>query len=575
MTDIETVGIATPNSHELFEQARKVIETLRLHSRLIERLVDAWRPEHRHNLALWVSGALRKTGVGKTEAKIIVKTICLLADDQELDDRLRAVEDTYRKSIEEVKAWSGLRQELVTLIGEEAAEKLLHLFQATKDKSGGNEGKKELHVLSRVKPLMMEAIAFQNIVGEYDDRLLIYENGSFSVVEQLELNGFVFKPRPRKSYPYEPYAFSDGPAPYRLELIERVYREVDTFVDAEPEVKAVFTAFVILSYVQEKFDCIPYLYLVGDNESGKSHTLNLFTWLCYRPFSGVSHTAADLYSYLEDDGLPLTIIEDEFQGSEEDNDKMKIYKSGYKRGARVGRVVTYEGGRRIDYFNTYGMKIMAGERLIENKGLLQRCIIVELVEGYPVKDHYDESDYFRFRALRNDLLKWRMKVLAGDEHLEQPVTELKGRARELYTPLLAVLKGHEFYEKVIEWIKKLEQQKMAEKQLSVEGLLAKILLDSVRKGENELALDKIWQALLQFADVVTTPNKPDTMYIPHIGSVTKKLLGRRLREVFAASRRYTRLEGRQSVVYCFDACKVTRLARKYGLDPQISTQLSL
>jgi len=89
--------------------------------------------------------------------------------------------------------------------------------------------------------------------------------------------------------------------------------ERETFIDASPEEKIVFTAFIILSYIQELFDTLPYLYLVGDNESGKTHLLNLMSGLCYRPLAGISHTAADLYSYLED-YIPLTIIEDEFLG---------------------------------------------------------------------------------------------------------------------------------------------------------------------------------------------------------------------------------------------------------------------
>lgn len=430
------------------------------------------------------------------------------------------------------------------------------------------EKSKTFTVLSRVLPggVVLESIAARNSTGEFDSQLLIYNNGIYTVVDRYEIDGAIIWPRNPRSYPYEPYEYVEGPAPNRLELIDQIHNEVDMFVDAEPEVKALLTSIILLSYVQEKFEALPYTYLVGDNESGKSHTLNLLTWLCYRPFAGVSHTAADLYSYLEDDGLPLTIIEDEFQGSEKDNDKMKIYKSGYKRGVKIARVTTYEGGRRIDYYNSYGLKIMAGEHLVENKGLLQRCIVVELMEGYPMKDHYEADDYERFRALRNTLLKWRMHVLAGEEDLPKPGTELRGRSRELYLPILTILHGHRFYDIVYTWVKQLEEKTMVEKKLSLEGLLTEAVYRVLIGGHEEVGLDEIWFTLRDVAGGEILPNKTDIMVISHIGEVSKKLVGRRLRELFGASRRYTKKDGKRVVYYLFNREKVEKMTRKYRVN---------
>ena len=42
----------------------------------------------------------------------------------------------------------------------------------------------------------------------------------------------------------------------------------------------------------------------------------------------------------------------------------------------------------MDYFNCFGVEVVATEKLIENKGLLQRCTVIEMVEDYPEKYHY-------------------------------------------------------------------------------------------------------------------------------------------------------------------------------------------
>jgi len=437
-----------------------------------------------------------------------------------------------------------------------------------RDGERGKEGGGSRHVLSKVVDgAVIEAIGELDGAREWRPKLLIYRDGGFSVAEDFAVDGVEFKPRSPRSYPYEPYQFFDGPTPSRLELIDKVKAEIDTFIDAPEHDKAILTASVVLSYCQEQFEALPYIYLVGDNESGKSHCLNLLAELCYRPLAGVSHTAADIFSYLEDDGLPLTIIEDEFQGSDRDDEKMKIYKAGYKRGARVARISLYEGGRRVDYFNTYGLKVMSAERLIENRGLMQRCIVIEMVEGYPEKDYYDQADHERFSRLRSELLKWRMRLLAGHEKLPGVEIELRGRARELYTPLLTVLGGHSLFYILEDYIKRLEVDKLAEKQQSLEGLLTKVVAELLcNREDNEIEFSEIWWALKN--ELGVEENQRGNLDSPYLGEISRKTVARRLREIFGAKRREAHQNGRHIYLYIFDRERVEKMARKYGYNLQ-------
>jgi hypothetical protein len=58
------------------------------------------------------------------------------------------------------------------------------------------------------------------------------------------------------------------------------------------------------------------------------------------------------------------------------------------KAVKATRATTFEGGRRVHYFNCFGVEVVAAEKLIENKGLLQRCMVIEMVKGYPEKYHY-------------------------------------------------------------------------------------------------------------------------------------------------------------------------------------------
>jgi hypothetical protein len=558
------------------EKLERLLRALGKHENLIRGFAAVWTEGHRHNLSLWLNGALRKAGLERFEAAVVVKSICLLAGDGEIKDRLEALKTTYEKDVEAIAGWSRLESELEAIVGVDRARELLNLLprqQKTKGDSEGPEKPKGKTVLSLSLPmrgLVIEAVGVPNGLNSHDPKLLVLGPQGFEIHDWLLVDGVELRPRSPRSYPYEPYVVEDFTVKARAELVDLVRAEVDKFVDAEPEEKAIFTGLIILSYCQEFFETIPYLYLVGDNSSGKSHLLQLFNHLCYRPLYGVSLTHADIYSYLEDDGLPLTILEDEFQGSEKDNEKMKVYKAGYKKDARVPRVVLFEGGRRVDYFNCFGLKAFAAEQLVENKGFLERCIVVELVEGYPEKDHYEGEDLKRFTWLRGELLKWRMSVLTGRENLPKLEFDwLKGRDRELYLPLLTVLEGTALYPLLERTLLARVEERKKEKAASLEASVCRVVKRLLDAGR-ELSFADIWLELSNDlgASLEYRPGSQisDAMNSEAYGRITKKQLSTILRDKLGMCRLRPRKEGKRIIVYTPNPSKLAKAFRKYGID---------
>jgi len=565
----QNAAIATLDDRAV-EKLERIVEALAEHEKIIAKFSEVWTPGHRHNISLWLNGALRKSGIERFEAAVIIKSICLLGGDPEINDRLTALKTSYERDIAEVAGWSRLREELASIVGEEKAEELLSLLPSPREEKEDGKRRFVLSLFIQSGPIVLEALGEPNGLGDYDSKLLVYGPNSFEKRESYRVGDTIIVARPPRSYPYRPYVVNDFEARSRLELIDLIHREVERFIDAEPEEKATFTAFVLLSYVQEFFDALPYLYLVGDNESGKSHLLNLMAELCYRPLAGVSHTAADLYSYLEDDGLPLTIIEDEFQGSEKDTEKMKIYKSGYKKGARVARVVTYEGGRRVDYFNSYGLKIVAAEKLIENKGFIQRCIVIEMVEGYPEKDHYDAEDYSRFARLRSELLKWRMRVLAGHESLPKVEADwLRGRDRELYLPLLTMLHGSPIYHALEGFLRQKAEEKRREREGSLEAAICRAVVKLLVDGTSEIEFPELWGELKAEVGGVEELDKNGiarSMHSDVYGNISKRDVANILAGKLGMVRRRTTKNGSTMITYTPHWPKLARALRKYGVN---------
>lgn len=69
-------------------------------------VIPFWTSGARHALAVGLAGLLRKDGISKDEATLIMRKIAAATKDDEVDDRTRAVEDTYSKPINEVSASS-------------------------------------------------------------------------------------------------------------------------------------------------------------------------------------------------------------------------------------------------------------------------------------------------------------------------------------------------------------------------------------------------------------------------------------------------------------------------------------
>ena len=412
---------------------------------------------------------------------------------------------------------------------------------------------------------LLEAIAVSD-GDEYQPKLLISDGLGYLIDEAYHLKGHCYVAISPDYYPYKPYVFDPRISyglPSTSKVFDKVLAEVKKFTDLEHEYQILISAAILLSYVQERFDTLPYIYLLGDNESGKSHTLRLIAELAYRPLYGVSIPAADLFTYLGSNDYTPTIIEDEIQGIEKDTEKAKVWKAGYKRGAKVPRIIN--DNRAIRYHNVFCLKLAAGEKLITLKGLAERFIVIQMIEGWPEKDHYDDEDLERFMDIRRDLLLWRCNMLL-DPKLTYgfDLDWLRGRMRELYLPLLTVIRDTTYYQVLEDFVREKVEERKEARRNSLEGFLTKIVATLIEeKASYEIPFIDIWVRIKQELDVEEHPSKPDRLETEAYGVLSKQKTGRRLREVLGSRIRRERVEGRPSVIHVFDPKKLERAVRRY------------
>jgi hypothetical protein len=402
---------------------------------------------------------------------------------------------------------------------------------------------------------------------------LAVKDGTFHTCEEVAVEDEVYIPKEYPNeFPYEPYGYFEGNLPTNEELYWKIRAEFGLFLDLEPIWKDYLSACVLLSYQQEKTRTVPYVYFVGDNESGKTVALNLLNWLCYRPMLGVTIPSADVYGYLDDSDDPGTILEDEAQGLYKDLDKAKIYKAGYKKGAVVPRTMITQNKRFIKYFRVFCFKACAAEEMPRVKGLLERFIFISMTEGYPRKDWADlnKDDETRLRELRNILLKWRLAT----KEVELPEIELpvKGRLKELWKPIIQVIAGLTVEKGLRAQLEQIQKDRLGEKINTLEGHLVKVVCELYRP-QTPLASSNIWDGLVKELEGKLDDKKPNKMDTADFGEITKQKIGYRLREVLSSKKTKARLQEGPTWVYSFDQEKLKRIAKKYGcqLVPKFQT----
>jgi hypothetical protein len=219
--------------------------------------------------------------------------------------------------------------------------------------------------------------------------------------------------------------------------------------------------------------------------------------------------------------------------------------------------------------------MMAAERLVENRGLMQRCIVVEMVEGYPEKDHYDAEDYSRFAWLRSELLKWRMRVLAGHESLPKVEADwLRGRDRELYLPLLTVLHGSPIYHALEKFLRRRAEEKQKEREGSLEAAICRAIATLLSDGSGEVDFAELWLELKSEVDGVEEVDKNGvarSMYSDSHGYISKRDVSAILKGKLGMTRRETIRNGLHRVIYTPDWPKLLRAFKKYGVHTSITS----
>ncbi|MEX2181886.1 MAG: hypothetical protein WD771_07575 [Gemmatimonadaceae bacterium] len=293
--------------------------------------------------------------------------------------------------------------------------------------------------------------------------------------------------------------FPSGVADYESEmsLIEAVSQFIHRYADLSPAFEEAAAHYVLLTWIYDAFNELPYLRLKGDFGSGKTRCLQTIGALCYKPmFASGASTVSPLFRIIDEFRGTLIMDESDFRLSDERAEIVKILNNGNAKGFPVLRSEATPGKEfNPRAFAVYGPKVIATRRSFEDRALESRCITEEMV-GLPPRDDIPLSLPEAFHegaiALQNQLLMYRVRrrhefgpaVVARAPHIE-------ARVAQVFAPLLAVAVDDEARERLHRLAETTSWALKAERGVGVEAqlldIIAEMRRESVPLGIKEIA----------------------------------------------------------------------------------------
>lgn len=289
------------------------------------------------------------------------------------------------------------------------------------------------------------------------------------------------------------------PLPYdsEVELINKIKKYIHKYLEISPEFEAIATYYVLLTWLYDKFDSLPYLRAIGDYGSGKSRFLHTIGSICYHPmFKSGATTTSPIFRLLDEIKGTLILDEADLKASDMSSDIVKILNQGYQKGTPVMRSEG-KGVFQIKSFEVYGPKLVATREAFDDKALESRFLVEHMI-SYKIRDDIPKELNEEFRResleLRNNLLWFRLKNYFKDLDRDSTVIyDIHPRLNQILLPLLTIIKDEEVRKSLIEFVKKYDAQLTEERKQSFEGeiilCVSKVL--EINKHITEISIKEI------------------------------------------------------------------------------------
>jgi hypothetical protein len=268
------------------------------------------------------------------------------------------------------------------------------------------------------------------------------------------------------------------------ELVADIGAFLHRYVDLSPLFAKIASYYVLLTWVHDAFNEVPYLRLRGEYGTGKTRALMTIGSLCYKAFSASgASTTSPIFHTLDAFGGTLLFDEADLPYSDARADIVKILNNGTVRGMPVLRTVV---NRHKEFnpraFKVFGPKIVAMRGAFDDRALESRFFTEEtgrskLRSDIPIQ--LPDAMKAEALALRNRLLHFRFCNFFSIK--ADPAVLMDGvepRLNQTAAPLLSLIDDSALRAEIQLAFVEEYQATLAERRETVEARLLKIVSDT-------------------------------------------------------------------------------------------------
>lgn len=263
------------------------------------------------------------------------------------------------------------------------------------------------------------------------------------------------------------------------ELIDDVAAYIHRYVDVTPVFERLATYYVLLSWVYDAFNELPYLRALGDYGSGKTRLLLTVGSLCFRPIFAGASTVSPIFRILDACRGTLVIDEGDFRQSDEKAEITKILNCGHSRGFPVLRS---ESVNQREFspqaFQVFGPKVIATRGFFDDRALESRCL-TETLGGRRLRDDIPINLTDRHRAealsLRNRLLMFRFRTLSRSGSISWVERGLEPRLNQVFGALMSIIEDEKTRGELRRLAFEYQRQIVSDRGFAAEGQVVEVI----------------------------------------------------------------------------------------------------
>jgi len=270
-----------------------------------------------------------------------------------------------------------------------------------------------------------------------------------------------------------------------VDLIGEIETYLRRYVDLSPAFFGIATHYILLTWVYDAFNELPYLRLRGEPGSGKTRALIVIGSLCYKAFlaSGAA-TVSPIFHTLDTFRGTFVFDEADFRFSDEKAELVKIFNNGNVRGFPVLRTAI-SAKREFDpqAFMVFGPKIVAMRHAFEDRALESRFITEEMGQRPMRSDipiNLPDIQRAEAQTLRSKLLMYRFRTVGSigiNDSLVDPA--LSSRLNQILVPLLSIIDDDAVRADIAAAARTLDQNLQGERAATPEAHLLEVLSEAL------------------------------------------------------------------------------------------------